>query len=81
MLGYTIAAACGGALIGSFLNVVIYRLPRGETVVTGRSRCPGCGATIRGYDNMPVFSWLLLRGRCRDCGDADLGALPGGRGC
>ena len=43
-----------------------------------RSRCPGCGTQIAGYDNIPIVSWLLLRGRCRHCGDADLAALPGG---
>jgi leader peptidase (prepilin peptidase)/N-methyltransferase len=56
-----------GALIGSFLNVVIHRLPRGESLVRPRSRCPECGATIASYDNVPVLSWLLLRGRCRRC--------------
>ena len=57
-----------GALIGSFLNVVIHRLPRGESLVTPRSSCPDCGTQIRARDNVPVLSWLLLRGRCRDCG-------------
>ncbi len=57
-----------GALIGSFLNVVIHRLPRGESLSRPRSRCPGCGAQIAWYDNVPVLSWLLLRGRCRRCG-------------
>ena len=59
--------ACGAAF-GSFVNVLAYRLPRRESIVTPRSRCPGCGTTIRGRDNIPVVSWLLLRGRCRDCG-------------
>ena len=59
--------ACGAAF-GSFVNVLAYRLPRRESIVTPRSRCPGCGTTIRGRDNVPVVSWLLLRGRCRDCG-------------
>ena len=58
-----------GAVVGSFLNVVAYRLPRGESVSKPRSRCPGCGKQIRAYDNVPVLSWLLLRGRCRDCGE------------
>ena len=58
-----------GAVVGSFLNVVVHRLPRGESVVRPRSRCPGCGAAIRPYDNVPVLSWLWLRGRCRDCGE------------
>jgi leader peptidase (prepilin peptidase) / N-methyltransferase len=56
-----------GATVGSFLNVVAYRLPRGLSVVRPRSRCPGCGAQIAGYDNVPVVSWVLLRGRCRAC--------------
>lgn len=67
-MGLAIAlAGLGGLLIGSFLNVVIVRLPAGESVVGGRSRCPSCGAPVRARDNVPVLSWLLLRGRCRDC--------------
>lgn len=62
-------AGFAGALIGSFLNVVIHRLPRGESVVSPPSACPGCGAQIKPYDNVPVVSWLLLRGRCRNCGE------------
>jgi len=62
------AAAVFGLLIGSFLNVVAYRLPRGESLVAPGSRCPGCGKPVRFYDNIPVLSWLILRGRCRDCG-------------
>jgi leader peptidase (prepilin peptidase) / N-methyltransferase len=61
-------AAVGGAVVGSFLNVVIHRLPRGESLVKPRSRCPQCETQIAGYDNVPVVSWLLLRGRCRRCG-------------
>jgi leader peptidase (prepilin peptidase) / N-methyltransferase len=57
-----------GAILGSFLNVVIHRLPRGESLVSPGSRCPECGAAIAPYDNVPVLSWLLLRGRCRHCG-------------
>jgi leader peptidase (prepilin peptidase) / N-methyltransferase len=57
-----------GAVIGSFLNVVIHRLPLGESLASPGSRCPSCGAPIAPYDNVPVFSWLLLRGRCRHCG-------------
>src|SRR5688500_1502615 len=57
-----------GAVLGSFLNVVIYRLPRGESLASPGSRCPSCGAPIAPYDNIPVVSWLLLRGRCRHCG-------------
>lgn len=60
-------AAVGGLLVGSFLNVVAWRLPRGESLVAPGSHCPGCDAPVRPYDNVPVLSWLLLRGRCRDC--------------
>jgi leader peptidase (prepilin peptidase)/N-methyltransferase len=56
-----------GLLIGSFLTVVAHRVPRGESVVGGRSHCPACGAQIAAYDNVPVISWLLLRGRARCC--------------
>ncbi|WP_140459220.1 prepilin peptidase [Cellulomonas oligotrophica] len=56
-----------GLLVGSFLNVVVWRVPRGESVVAPPSACPACGARIRPYDNVPVVSWLVLRGRCRDC--------------
>jgi leader peptidase (prepilin peptidase)/N-methyltransferase len=58
-----------GLLIGSFLNVVVWRVPRGESVVSPPSHCPGCDAPIRPWDNVPVLSWLVLRGRCRDCGE------------
>lgn len=58
-----------GLLIGSFLNVCIYRMPRDLSVVRPRSACPGCGTTIAAYDNIPVLSWILLRGRCRHCGE------------
>jgi leader peptidase (prepilin peptidase)/N-methyltransferase len=64
-----IAALVAGLLVGSFLNVVAYRLPRRESLVHPRSRCPGCGTPIAPYDNIPVVSWLLLRGRCRHCGE------------
>jgi len=57
-----------GACLGSFLNVVIYRLPRGESLVRPQSRCPQCGEAVRPRDNLPVFGWLFLRGACRDCG-------------
>jgi leader peptidase (prepilin peptidase) / N-methyltransferase len=57
-----------GAAIGSFLNVVAYRLPRRESLIHPPSRCPGCDTAIRPYDNIPVLGWLLLRGRCRECG-------------
>jgi leader peptidase (prepilin peptidase)/N-methyltransferase len=62
-------AALFGLLIGSFLNVVAWRLPRGESLVKPRSKCPGCGTGVKPYDNLPVLSWLLLRGRCRGCGE------------
>jgi leader peptidase (prepilin peptidase)/N-methyltransferase len=61
-------AAVGGLLIGSFLNVVAYRLPRGESLVKPRSRCPGCETQLRAIDNIPLLSWLALRGRCAHCG-------------
>src|SRR5919204_4363734 len=59
-----------GLVVGSFMTVAVYRLPRGESVVRPRSRCPSCGAEIGARDNVPVLSWLLLRGRCRRCGQA-----------
>lgn len=58
-----------GAAVGSFLNVCVARLPAGESVVRPRSRCPRCAAEIAWYDNVPVLSWLWLRGRCRHCGE------------
>ena len=64
------AAALAGAfglIIGSFLNVVAYRLPRGESVMFPASHCPSCDTPIKPYDNVPVLSWLVLRGRCRSC--------------
>lgn len=62
-----IVGAVFGLLVGSFLNVVIYRVPRKESVVHPRSRCPGCGTQLAAIDNIPVVSWLVLRGRCRTC--------------
>ena len=56
-----------GLSVGSFLNVCVGRLPRGESLIRPRSRCPKCGAAIAWFDNIPVFSWLVLRGRCRSC--------------
>jgi len=56
-----------GLVVGSFLNVVVWRVPRGESVVHPPSACPRCGHAIRPWDNVPVVSWLVLRGRCRDC--------------
>jgi leader peptidase (prepilin peptidase) / N-methyltransferase len=73
MIGVTTAAGASlagvlGLMLGSFLNVVSYRLPRGESLARPASRCPRCDAPIKPYDNVPVLSWLLLRGRCRSCG-------------
>jgi leader peptidase (prepilin peptidase) / N-methyltransferase len=61
-------AAVGGLIVGSFLNVVVHRLPRGESLTHPRSRCPSCGTQLRAIDNVPVVSWLALRGRCHHCG-------------
>ena len=60
---------CGlfGLAVGSFLNVVIYRVPREESIVTPRSHCPSCAEPIKEYDNIPVFSWIVLGGKCRSC--------------
>lgn len=71
MLDFVTAIWLGfvGACIGSFLNVVAYRMPRGMSVVWKPSHCPQCGHAIRPWDNVPVLGWLLLRGRCRDCGE------------
>ncbi len=66
------AATCAGvlgAIFGSFLNVVVYRLPRHESLITPVSHCPGCGAPVRPYDNIPIISWLMLRGHCRSCSE------------
>jgi leader peptidase (prepilin peptidase)/N-methyltransferase len=62
-----VLAAILGALVGSFLNVVAYRLPRKESLLHPGSHCPHCETPIKPYDNVPVFGWLLLRGRCRAC--------------
>jgi leader peptidase (prepilin peptidase)/N-methyltransferase len=62
-------AATFGLLIGSFLNVVAYRLPRGESLAYPGSHCPSCDAPVKAYDNIPLLSWLLLRGRCRGCAE------------
>ena len=58
-----------GALFGSFLNVVAYRLPRHESIITPASHCPKCGTPVKPYDNIPILSWLMLRGRCRSCAE------------
>ena len=60
-------AAVFGSVIGSFLNVVVYRLPARRSIVSPPSACPNCGSHVRGYDNIPILSWLVLRGKCRDC--------------
>jgi leader peptidase (prepilin peptidase) / N-methyltransferase len=65
--GVAVIAAVMGAIFGSFFNVVAYRLPRGESLSRPRSRCPRCETPIKPYDNIPVLSWLALRGRCRTC--------------
>ncbi|ANF31520.1 peptidase A24 [Leifsonia xyli] len=65
-----VCAGVFGALIGSFLNVVVYRVPAGRSIVSPPSACGSCGAEIRPYDNIPVLSWLVLRGRCRACRSA-----------
>lgn len=64
-----LALGAFGLVFGSFGNVVIWRVPRGESIVAPPSHCPRCGQPIRWYDNVPVLSWVLLRGRCRDCGE------------
>jgi leader peptidase (prepilin peptidase)/N-methyltransferase len=63
-----LAAGLFGLCIGSFLNVVIYRLPLGQSLATPPSRCRNCGYSLRWFDNIPVLSWVSLRGRCRQCG-------------
>lgn len=69
MAAALVLAFVGGLIFGSFLTVVAHRVPRGESVVGGRSHCPHCGAQIAAYDNVPVVSWVLLRGRSRCCGE------------
>lgn len=66
-LPFTILGAVLGLVVGSFLNVVVHRVPAGLSVVAPASSCPRCGHEIRARDNVPVVSWILLRGRCRDC--------------
>jgi leader peptidase (prepilin peptidase) / N-methyltransferase len=65
-----------GLLIGSFLNVVVYRVPNGLSIVSPPSACPRCGTGIRAYDNIPVLSWLALRGKCRSCSGAISARYP-----
>src|SRR4051795_10382432 len=71
-----VAAAVIGLVVGSFLNVIIHRVPQGASIVTPRSHCPGCGSGIRPRDEIPVLSWILLRGRCRDCGESISARYP-----
>jgi leader peptidase (prepilin peptidase)/N-methyltransferase len=68
LLLFELSALVLGLLLGSFLNVCIARLPWGESIVRPRSHCPACGHAIRWYDNIPLLGFLLLRGKCRDCG-------------
>ena len=65
---YAAAAFIFGTVVGSFLNVVAWRVPRGESIVRPGSHCTSCGKAISFYDNVPVLSWFILRGRCRNCG-------------
>jgi leader peptidase (prepilin peptidase)/N-methyltransferase len=69
-------AALGGLIVGSFLNVVAYRLPRGESLVHPGSHCPSCDKPVKAYDNVPVIGWLMLRGRCRSCHEPISGRYP-----
>ncbi len=69
MLGITAILFVAGLVAGSFVSVVAHRLPRKESIVGPRSKCPHCDETIAAYDNVPVLSWLALRGRCRRCGE------------
>jgi leader peptidase (prepilin peptidase)/N-methyltransferase len=68
MAGWVVIAFIGGLAAGSFATALAYRVPRGMSVVGPRSKCPACGARIAAYDNVPLLSWLLLRGRARCCG-------------
>ncbi|MGH8859667.1 MAG: prepilin peptidase [Jatrophihabitantaceae bacterium] len=68
-VAWAVLAGILGLAVGSFLNVVIYRVPAGESIVSPPSRCPRCGNQIRNRHNVPVLGWLILRGRCADCGE------------
>ncbi len=70
MIVVAVAMGAFGTLIGSFLNVVIYRVPLGKSIVSPPSACGSCGHPVRGFDNIPLVSWLVLRGKCRDCSAA-----------
>jgi len=65
-----VVAGLYGLVVGSFLNVVIWRVPRHESLMTPRSHCPACGTQLANRDNIPVVSWLILRGHCRTCGES-----------
>src|SRR3954463_7171009 len=67
-LAFALWVFATGAVVGSFLNVVIARVPKGQSIVSPGSRCPRCGNAIAWYDNIPIVSWILLRARCRKCG-------------
>jgi leader peptidase (prepilin peptidase)/N-methyltransferase len=71
-----VLAAVLGACVGSFLNVVAWRLPREESVVHPRSHCPNCGSPLRWFENVPLLSWMVLRARCRHCGSAISARYP-----
>jgi leader peptidase (prepilin peptidase)/N-methyltransferase len=71
-----VIAAVFGAIVGSFLNVCIYRLPRGGSIVSPPSTCPQCGHVLAWFDNIPIFAYLALRGRCRNCGERISGQYP-----
>ncbi len=73
---YALVAALFGLIVGSFLNVVIYRAPRGESVVFPASHCPSCGHGLSAWENVPLFSWLVLRGRCAHCRAPISGRYP-----
>ena len=64
---FVAAALCLGLVVGSFLNVVVHRVPRGESIVQPGSHCPRCATPIKAWNNVPLLSYLWLRGRCRDC--------------
>lgn len=69
VIAWALIAFVGGLLAGSFATAVAHRVPRRMPIVIARSQCPACGAQIAAYDNVPIFSWLLLRGRARCCGE------------
>jgi leader peptidase (prepilin peptidase)/N-methyltransferase len=75
-MALAVFAGLFGLIVGSFLNVVVHRVPRGESVVSPPSACPGCGNRVRPRDNVPVLGWVLLRGRCRDCQQPISGRYP-----